>query len=39
MDDLLEDFNGTKATEIAVGVFVAIVAFKVVGAIARACIE
>ena len=39
MDDLLEDFNSTKASEIAVGVFVALVAFKVAGAIARACLE
>ena len=39
MDDFLEDFNGTKASEIAVGVFVALVAFKVAGALARACLE
>ena len=39
MEDFLEDFNGTKAGEIAVGVFVALVAFKVAGAIVRACLE
>ena len=39
MDDILEDFNGTKASEIAVGVFIALVAVKVAGAIARACLD
>ena len=39
MDDLLEDFDGTKASEIAVGVFVALIAVKLAGAIARACFE
>jgi hypothetical protein len=39
MDDFLEDFNGTKAGEIAVGVFVALVAFKLAGSVARACFE
>lgn len=39
MDGFLEDFDSTKASEIAVGVFVALVAFKLAGAIARACLE
>ena len=39
MNDFLDDFDGTKAGEIAVGVFVALVAFKLAGAIARACLE
>jgi hypothetical protein len=39
MDDFFEDFNGTKAGEIAVGVFLGLVAFKLAGCIARACFE
>ncbi len=39
MDDFLEDFNSAKAGEVAVGVFVALVAFKLTKAILRACIE
>ena len=39
MDDFLEDFNSAKAGEIAVGVFVALAAFKLAGAIVRACFD
>lgn len=37
MNDLLEDFNAAKAGEVAVGVFVAIVAFKLAKGIINAC--
>ena len=37
MNDLFEEFNATKAGEVAVGVFVAIAAFKLAGCIVRAC--
>ena len=39
MNDLFEDFDPTKAGEIAVGVFVALAAFKLAKAFARACFE
>ena len=39
MNDSFEDFKGTKAGEIAVGVFIALVAFKLAGCLARACFE
>lgn len=39
MNDFMEDFNPTKAGEIAVGVFVALAAFKLAKNIARACFE
>jgi len=39
MSDHLEDFSGTKASEIAVGVFVALTAFKLARALLRACFE
>lgn len=39
MNDFLEDFDPTKAGEIAVGVFIALTAFKLVKAFARACFE
>ena len=39
MNDYLEDFDPTKAGEIAVGVFVALAAFKLAKALARACFE
>ena len=39
MNDYLEKFSGTKASEIAVGVFVALAAFKLAKAVIRACFE
>ena len=39
MNDLFEDFNSTKAGEVAVGVFVAIAAFKLAKGIVRACFD
>ena len=39
MNDFLEDFDSTKAGEIAVGVFVALAAFKLAKAVIRACFE
>ena len=39
MNDMLDDFDPAKASEIAVGVFFALAAFKLAGAIARACFE
>lgn len=39
MNDFLEEFDSTKAGEIAVGVFVALAAFKLAKAVARACFE
>ncbi len=39
MNDLFEDFNATKAGEIAVGVFVALAAFKLTKCIVRACFD
>lgn len=39
MSDFLEDFDSTKAGEIAVGVFVALAAFKLAKAVIRACFE
>ena len=39
MNDLFEDFDPTKAGEIAVGVFVALAAFKLAKALARACFD
>lgn len=37
MNDFLDEFDSTKAGEIAVGVFIALTAFKLAKAIARAC--
>ena len=37
MNDFLDEFDSTKAGEIAVGVFIAPTAFKLAKAIARAC--
>lgn len=39
MNDLFEDFNAAKAGEVAVGVFVAIAAFKLARSIVRACFD
>ena len=39
MNDLFEDFDATKAGEVAVGVFVAIAAFKLAKGILRACFD
>jgi len=39
MNEFLEDFDPSKAGEIAVGVFVALAAFKLAKAFARACFE
>ena len=39
MNDLFEDFNATKAGEVAVGVFIAIAAFKLVKGIVIACFD
>ena len=39
MNDLFEDFNATKAGEVAVGGFIAIAAFKLVKGIVRACFD
>ena len=39
MNDYQEEFNAAKAGEVAVGVFVALVAFKVVKGILRASLE
>ena len=39
MNDYLEDFNPGKAGEVAVGVFIAIVAFKLAKGIMRACLD
>ena len=39
MNDLLEEFNAAKAGEVAVGVFIAIAAFKLAKGIVRACFD
>ena len=39
MNDIFEDFNATKAGEVAVGVFVAIAAFKLAKGIIRTCFD
>ena len=39
MDDLMEEFNAAKAGEVAVGVFVALVAFTLAKGIVRACFD
>lgn len=39
MNDLADEFNSVKAGEIAVGVFVALIAFKLAKGIVRACFE
>ena len=39
MNDFFEDFDAGKAGEVAVGVFVALVAFKLVKGIVRACLD
>ena len=39
MNDFLEDFDPTRVGEIAVGVFIALTAFKLAKALARACFE
>ena len=39
MSDFLDDFNAAKTGEIAVGVFIALVAFKLARNIVRACFE
>lgn len=39
MNDFLEEFDGVKAGEVAVGVFVALAAFKLAKGIMRACFD
>jgi hypothetical protein len=39
MDDFMEEFNAAKAGEVAAGVFIALIAFKVAKGILRACLE
>ena len=39
MNDLFEDFNSTKAGEVAAGVFIALVAFKLAKGFIRACFD
>ena len=39
MDDFFDDFNAVKTGEIAAGVFIALIAFKLAKSIARACFE
>ena len=39
MNDFAEEFNSVKAGEVAVGVLVALIAFKLAKGIVRACFE
>ncbi len=39
MNDYFEDFDAGKAGEVAVGVFIALIAFKVAKGIVRACLD
>ena len=39
MNDFFEDFDAGKAGEVAVGVFIALIAFKVAKGIVKACLD
>ena len=39
MNDFAEEFNSVKAGEVAAGVLVALIAFKLVKGIVRACFD
>lgn len=39
MEDFADEFNPAKAGEVAAGVLVALIAFKLIKGIVRACLE